>query len=173
MNREQIEKLAIDFSAKQINEDAEALLHEYLSEHQEAKQWFLEMQEIYNNTQIVFDKKTSFAKQPIENKHVFKYNQFPILRWAAVIIVTACVGAAVGRWTKTEIPQQKQIQVTSSGNFITKSPFVRYQNIGEGFWSKKIVAMLDSSPAKIDKSSFAGPSLWEKYNKYIKEKNHE
>ena len=55
MNCEQIERLAMDSAAEQLNEDVEALLQEYLTEHSEANKLFLDMQEIYENTKVAFN----------------------------------------------------------------------------------------------------------------------
>ena len=66
MEREAIEKLAMDSAAGQLNEDAETLLKEYLAEHPEAKKWFQDMQEIYANIQVAFNEKTAPVKKDDE-----------------------------------------------------------------------------------------------------------
>ena len=170
MEREAIEKLAMDSAAGQLNEDAEVLLKEYLAEHPEANKWFMDMQEIYTNTQFAFDEKTASVKQPTENKPSHKFNWFPVFRLAAVIAIALIIGAAAGRWSKPQIPQQKQQQVIASSDMNTKSQGIRLEDIGDGFWREKFMAMLNSSTAKTHKDYIAGPSLWEKYNKYKGEK---
>jgi len=165
MEREAIERLAMDSTAGQLNEDAEILLQEYLTEHPETKKWFLDMQKIYNKTQTTFDAKTAFIKQPTANKLYTKLSLVPILRWAAVIAIAVTLGAAAGRWSKPEAPQKQQ-QITASSDMITKSQGIRLDDISEGFWRDKVMAMLNSSPAKIHRDYISGPSLWEKYNKY-------
>jgi hypothetical protein len=166
MEREAIEKLAMDSAAGQLNEDAETLLQEYLTEHPEANKWFQDMQEIYETTQVAFDTKTSSVKQPTENKPYLKFNWFPVLRRAAVIAIAVTIGITAGRWSKSEIPQQKLQQVATSSDTATKSQGIRLEDIGEGFWRDKVMAMMNSSPAKMHRDYISGPSLWEKYNKY-------
>ena len=170
MEREAIERLAMDSAAGQLNEDAETLLQEYLAEHPEANKWFQDMLEVYNQTKVMFDTKTASVKQLKENKLISKFNWFPVMRWAAIVIVAVCIGAIAGRWTKPEVPQQELQQVNASSDTITKSQGIRLEDIGEGFWRDKIMAMLNSSPEEIYRSNIDGPSLWEKYNKYKGEK---
>jgi hypothetical protein len=166
MEREAIEKLAMDSAAGQLNEDAEALLQEYLAEHPDANKWFQDIQEIYTNTQVAFETRTAFIKQSKENKPFLKFNWFPVLRWAAVIAIAVTIGAAAGRWSKSEVPKQKLQQVTASSDTATKSQGFRLEDIGEGFWRDKVMAILNSSPEEIQRSNIHGPSLWERYNKY-------
>ena len=170
MEREAIEKLAMDSAAGQLNEDTETLLKEYLAEHPEANEWFQDMQEIYANTQFAFNEKTFPVKQPTENKPTLKFNWFPVFRWAAVIAIAVTIGITAGRWSKSEIPQQKLQQVATSSDTMTKSQGIRLEDIGDGFWREKVMAMMNSSTTKIHKNYITGPSLWEKYNKYKGEK---
>ena len=170
MEREAIEKLAIDSAAGQLNEDAETLLQEYLTEHPDAKKWFQDMQEIYETTQVAFNEKTAPVTQPTENKPTLKFNWFPVFRMAAVIAIALTIGAVAGRWSKPQVLQQKQQQVTASNDTSTKSQGIRLEDIGEGFWRDKLMAMLNSSPEEIHRSNIAGPSLWKKYNQYKGEK---
>ena len=170
MEREAIEKLAMDSAAGQLNEDAETLLQEYLMEHPDANKWFQDMQEIYETTQVVFDTKTAPVKQPTENKPSMKFNWFPVFRLAAVIAIAVTIGASAGRWSKQEVTPQKQQQVTASSDTAAKSQGFRLENIGDGFWRDKVMAMLNSSPEEIHRSNIASPSLWEKYNQYKGEK---
>jgi len=170
MEREAIEKLAMDSAAGQLNEDAETLLQEYLTEHPEAKKWFQDMQEIYANTQFAFNEKTASVKQPTENRPSLKFNWFPVFRLAAVIAIALTIGAAAGRWSKSQVPNQKQQQVIASSDTDIKSQGIRLEDIGEGFWREKVMAMLNSPPEEIHRSNIDSPSLWEKYNKYKGEK---
>jgi hypothetical protein len=176
MDRERIERLALDSAAGQLNEDAEALLKEYLAEHSEENKWFLEIQEIYSSTQAAFDAKADFTKEQAENKMPRRFSIFPVMRWAAVIIISVCIGAAAGRWSKSELTQPKPEQTVSStfstkGNETSLEDFL--DNFGDGFWRDKITAMLNPSPAKIYREKSSVPSLMEQYRQYLKERNYE
>ncbi len=172
MNPETIERLAIDSASGQLSEDVEALLREYLAEHPEENKYFLEMQAIYNKTQIAFDSKITFINQPAENKIPIKFNYFPIIRWAAVIVIAACIGVIAGRISKQDVPQQESKLVVASATSTPKTGF-NLDDLGEGFWRNKITAMLNPSPERIQREYNSSPSLLEKYRSYLKEKNHE
>ena len=170
MDREQIERLAIDSAAGQLNEDAEALLKEYLAEHSQANKWFLDIKEVYGKTQAAFDKKTASTKQPTEYKPFQKISWLPVARRAAVLIFAVLLGATAGRWSKSLTPETNPQRITiSQGPTVERPSF----NIGESFWRKKAIAMITSPSSKIQKDYVTGPKLWEKYRQFIKERNYE
>ena len=170
MDREQIERLAIDSAAGQLNEDAETLLKEYLAEHSQANKWFMDIKEVYDKTQATFDTKTASTKQSIEKEPSLKLNWLPVARWAAVLIFAVFLGAAAGRWSKSLTPETNPQRITiSQGPTVERPSF----NIGESFWRKKAIAMITSPSSKIQKDYVTGPKLWEKYRQFIKERNYE
>jgi hypothetical protein len=172
MDREIIERLAMDSAAGELNEDIEALLQNYLSEHSESNEWFQQMLEVYTNTQGVFDAKTDFIKQPAEVKMPRKLNLIPVLRWSAVIIISVCTGGIAGRLSSQNVPSQKP-NITATETKSAKKTGFNPANIGNDFWRNKITAMVNSSPAKIHIEKSSDSSLLETYKKYIKERNHE
>jgi len=173
MDRNAIERLAIDSAAGQLNEDAEALLKEYLAEHSEANKWFLDIRDIYGKTQAAFDVKTAFTKQSTGKKPFLKLNWLPVARWAAVVIFAAFIGVTAGRWSKSPtLEPNPQRTITSQGP-ATEQPSFDLESIGESFWREKAVAMLTSPSSRIQKDYVTGPKLWEKYRQFIKEKNYE
>ena len=58
MEREQIERLAIDSAAGELNEDMQALFEEYIAGHPEAKKYVEDMLGIYENTDAAIIAKT-------------------------------------------------------------------------------------------------------------------
>lgn len=170
MDRESIERLAIDSAAGQLNEDAEALLKEYLAEHSQAGEWFTDIKEIYDNTQAVFDTKTAPAKT--ESKPAQKIYRLPVVRRAAIIIFAVFLGAAAGRWSNSPSPVEKPGRITAYHDPDTSKMSLNPDDIGESFWRRKAVAMITSSSG-IKKDHVTGPKLWEKYRQFIKEKNYE
>ena len=178
MKRDAIERLAIDSAAGELSEDTEALLKEYLAEHPEAKKWVLGMQVIYEKTEAAIDEKVktayeSVVKQPAVIKPSSRLKLLPLIRWAAVIVIASCVGAAIGRWSKPSVLPQQPGPVTVSTGSAIKRPSFDLEDMGEGFWREKVVAMLNSPSTKIQKDYITGPSLWEKYRQYIKERRYE
>jgi hypothetical protein len=172
MEREAIERLAIDLSAGELNEDAQALFNEYLAGHPEANKWLLDMQETINQTQAAFNAKTASTK-PTAIKPPLQLKWLTFIRWAAVIAIAVCIGAAAGRWSKPAVPQQKPPQVTASIDSPAKRQGFNLDDLGEGIWRDKVTAMLNPPPQKIHKDYVPGPSMWEKYRQYIKERHYE
>ena len=173
MDREQIERLAIDSAAGQLNEDAEALLKEYLAEHSQADKWFLDIGDIYGKTQAAFDAKTAVIKQSTENKPALKFSWLPVARRAAVLIFAVLLGATAGRWSKSPVPPEKPGQITAYQNPDKSKPTINLDDIGESFWRQKAVAMITPPLSGIQKDYVTGPKLWEKYRQFIKERNYE
>lgn len=172
MEREIIERLAIDSAAGELNEDIETLLRDYLSEHNDANERFLKMRDIYKKTQIAFDVKTDLIKGQAVKKIQRKFDWLPVLRWAAVIIISVCIGGIAGRLSNQNVPSQKP-NITATETKSAKKTGFDLNNIGNDFWRNKITAMVNHSPAKIHIEKSSGTSLLETYKKYIKEKNHE
>jgi len=178
MKREIIERLAIDSAAGELNEDTEALFRAYLAEHPDASKWVENMLEIYEKTGAAIDAKTKHAiradtgEKVVGTRHRSHVHWLPIARWAAVVVFAACVGAGVG-WSRSNVLPQKQKSVTVSPSITAKQPSFDLEDIGEGFWRNKAIAMLNSPSEKIHTNYIAGPSLWDKYRKYIKEKHYE
>jgi hypothetical protein len=174
MKREAIERLAVDLSAGQLNEDIQALFNEYVAEHPETNKWLLDMQEIYKTTEsaIISKIETGSTAVQVQIPHFSKWQ--PIARWAAVIILAAFIGASVGRWTKKPVLEIKKefIKVQIYQAQTNKSVF-NIDNLSEGFWRDKITVMLNPSSAKEQTSYNNGASLLDRYTQYIKEKHYE
>ena len=173
MNPETIERLAIDSAAGQLSKDVEILLLEYLAQHPEEKKCFSDMQEIYNKTQTAFDSETAFAKEPKENKTPIKFNYYPLIRWAAVIVIAACIGIIAGRFSKQDVSQQETKLISASFATSTQKAGFNPDDLGDGFWRDKIMAMINPSPKKIQIQNNSSTSLREQYRSYLKEKNNE
>ncbi|MBN2591497.1 MAG: hypothetical protein JXA96_16650 [Sedimentisphaerales bacterium] len=173
MDREIIERLAMDFSAGELNEDVQTLLQEYLAEHHEENMCFLQMQNIYRDTQETFNTITASFKQNTEKNFPIRFKWIPFIRLAAVIVISACIGIAAGRWSKQDILQQESGKVISNYSPFVKKSGLNLDDLGEGFWHNKITAMLNPSPAREHIKSKSGSSLLEQYKLYLKERNHE
>jgi hypothetical protein len=170
MEREIIERLAIDSAAGELNEDIETLLQDYLAEHQEAKIYFLKMCEIYSKTQAAFDIKTASIKKQSAIQPSLKFNWFPLLRTAAVIVISACLGIIAGRLSKQNLLQQESKYIALNSGISAKRTGLNLDDLGEGFWQKKIAAMVNPSPVREHRENNSSPSLLKQYRQYLKEK---
>ena len=170
MEREIIERLAIDSAAGELNEDIDILLQDYLAEHKDANKLFQEIRNIYNKTQAAFDIKTASFKQPSAIKPSLKFNRLSLLRTAAIIIISACIGIIAGRWSMQDMPQQESKYAAVNSDASAKRTGINLNNLGEGFWQEKIAAMVNPSPVREHREDNSGHSLMEQYRQYLKEK---
>ena len=179
MEREQIERLAIDSAAGQFNEDTKALFEEYLAGHPEAKDWAQAMLGIYQKTEIAVTEKTKRAVMPdagmadAGTKPYSKIHWLPIARWAAVVIFAALIGAAAGRWTKSPVMLKRPDQVAAYPDSPVNRTGPGIMGTGESFWREKALAMFQVKSSAAQTVSMAGPTLWEKYRQFIKERQYE
>lgn len=177
MKREIIERLAIDSSAGELNEDVKALFRAFLAEHPEANPDSEEMARIYEETATAIDAKTKNTEMcvgvpAIKMNRLLHPNWWSFGRWAAALIVAALIGFTGGRWpidgktsriafTKPDRPQE-QVKTISD-----------LKEYAGTFWGKKVLALVEQRPAKRYKADFQDSSFWKTYRQYKKEKSHE
>ncbi len=178
MERENIERLAIDAAAGELNQDAEALFGAYLAEHREANRWAENMLQTYEKTQAAIHTKTANADVS-SRRPVIKKKRLPYLRWqslircAAVLLVGVVIGHAAGRRPTADRtgptvlgePYQAQAQVKTVQDL--------KQKYAGTFWGDKILASVEHKPRQFYRGTTSDTSLWDKYRQYVKEKRHE
>lgn len=179
MEREQIERLAMDSAAGQLNEDAQMLFEEYLAENPEANNWARDILGIYRKTETAVAEKTKFAIMPDTSmikagkKLSSMSHRLPIARWAAVVVFAALTGAAIGWWTKPPVSTERPGLVSTYPNLAVNRTGPDMENTGESFWREKALAMFQAKPSTAHTGSITGPTLWEKYRQLIKERHYE
>ena len=178
MEREQIERLAIDSSAGQLNEDTQALFKEYLAGHSQANKWVEDMLGIYQKTEAAISIKTKHAAktdtivaEPGTKPHSVVY-WLPIARWAAVIAIAAFAGIGIGRWTRSPVVDRSR-QVAVDLDSTVKGSDIEISDTGGSFWREKALAMFQAKPIIVGEVSMTSPTLWEKYRQIIKERHYE
>lgn len=178
MERERIERLAIDSAAGELNEDVEALFRAYLSEHPEANPAGEEMLWVYEETKAAVDAKTSDAdagvgRPAIKARPLLRAKWWEFERYAAAVIVAALIGFAGGRWaingktsgiafTKLDRPQ-RQVKTISD---------LKAMYAGT-FWGDKALALFEQGPGQRYKGDLKSVGFWQKYKEYKKEKHDE
>jgi len=178
MNREAIERLAIDSAAGELNEDGQSLFDAYLAEHAEAKQWARDMLQVYRQTQTAISSKTgaapaSIAPAPLKIRPAVMEKWRPALRWAATICVAALLGAGAGRWSMSPLVVQRPERAAISTIRPPTPASPDSQAAAESFWRAKAAAMFESRPNRQVNAAMHAGGLWQKYERYIKEKYHE
>jgi anti-sigma factor RsiW len=179
MEREQIERLAMDSAAGELNEDAQGLFEEYLAGHPEAKKYVEDMLGIYEKTDAAIIAKTQYAvKADLNTANISigshsRVFRLPIARWAAVVIFAAFVGMTAGRWSKSFVLVEKPGKIAAYRDSAERQQSFGLENTGDSFWRDKAVAMMTTRPVSIQEDYVTGPGLWERYREFIKEKHYE
>ncbi len=178
MNRDAIERLAIDSAAGELNEDGQFLLEAYLAQHAEAKQWVEDMLQVYRLTQTAINSKTgsadaSTAAVSINSGPPALIRWRPALRWAAIVCVAALVGAGAGRWSRAPITAGRPDRVAISTIRPAAPTSLGLQDAAGSFWRAKAAAMFEPRPYHQVNATLKPGGLWQKYEHYIKEKYHE
>ena len=175
MKREAIERLAMDRALGELNEDATTLFEAYLAEHAEARQWAEPMTQTCTRTREAIARKTQPSSAQLAPPKPFRVDWSVPARWAAVIAVAAILGAAVGRRSAPPPTQGPEtVVVWTAPRQAGPEGWRRILNDSEqGFWQTKAVAMLQSQPREVPRSTESEPSLWDRYRQFRKERSHE
>jgi hypothetical protein len=172
MERETIERLAIDCVLGELNEDAATLFEAYLAEHAEAKQWAEPMMQTCTRTREAIAQKTQVAEAAVQPEPIRlpQANWSALGRWAAVIAVSTLFGVTVGRWSMPSQTQKPDTVVARTGQPDAGPEGWRrvLSQSGQGFWQTKAVAMLQSQPRGIPGSTESQRSLWDRYRQFRK-----
>ena len=170
MDRDTIERLAMDMAAGELNQDMQALLKEYLAENHQANQWAEQMLEVFSRTEDAINTKTADAKALTATKpSVFSMRWEPIARWVAVILVGAGIGFLVGH--KSHSPA---IQKVTNNSYVAAADPVRtfadFKKRYEGtFWGDKILSSFERANRPGRSRSISSPSLLHDLDEYLKE----
>ncbi|MBN2316848.1 MAG: hypothetical protein JXM79_23165 [Sedimentisphaerales bacterium] len=176
MNREVIERLAIDSAAGELNEDAEALLQFYLDEHPQAKQWAENVRQVYGQTEAALKAKTAHSDvEQIVPKisPISRLMWRTTARWAAVIVLGMLIGFTAGRWETPARTQKIAFQESNRVSIPTKTVSDLKERYAGTFWGDKMLAMLEHPPGRGNTADLRDIRSWDTYRQYMKEKNHE
>jgi anti-sigma factor RsiW len=178
MNAERIERLAMDRSLGELNEDAAVLFDTYLAEHPEVQALAQSMSETCAQTRRAIDSKT---REESAVHHVagtrcpwsrwIHWARFG--RWAAVVAVSVGIGVTIGQWSRPQVPAQDSqvVQAEPAGSPDDWQPVLSSQR--QGFWQNKALALLQTRPYESSGSHEQQTSLWGRYKRLRKEPSHE
>jgi hypothetical protein len=177
MERQVIERLAMDAALGELNEDAAALLEAYLTEHPETRLWAGPMTAICRRTQEAVVAKTrpaALSRLPCATgaRQIVRVRLASVGRWAAVVIVSLVLGGAAGRWTMS--PTELASRPTASAETVRSSAQRDWRAVLNrrdlGFWEAKAAAALQRQPS--GGSYEPKPSPWEMLKQRQKERRH-
>jgi hypothetical protein len=171
MERQMIERLAMDAALGELNEDASALLDAYLAEHPDAREWAKQMTSLCERTQAVICEKTQQKEVSARACRRVRIHWATPARWAAVVVISLTIGASVDRWLKPHpIPSSPTVAVETTRSGGPRSWQEVLSDSSGGFWQAKAAAMWQSKPQRTTHSQ---PSLWETFRQLQKERSHE
>jgi hypothetical protein len=174
MERERIERLAMDEAVGELTEDAVALLHAWLTEHPQAKQWVQETQLTCDKVRTAVERKTAAIEVRPERAVrviplVRRGQWLSLARWAAVVTLALLLGLEVGRQSHSG-PPTRGPAVPTPAVHAQQLEWVRpAPGSVPSFWQAKAVALLQAKP-QADSIRDARENLWERYRQHIKER---
>jgi hypothetical protein len=177
MEREIIERLAMDSASDELNEDAKVLLQAYLAEHSQENMWAEEMFKLYETTKQAVKTKTNQNNteppKTICDKPLFRINIISLGRWAAVIIFAVAIGTGLGRWSKKPEFISGPVTIATSNRSQRLQPGDLVVMPTEGFWREKAISMLTPKHTPHYEEQIPLGQLWKRYKEYIKEKQYD
>lgn len=176
MDRNIVERLAIDSAAGELNEDAEALFQAYLAEHPQAKPWAEDVRQIYDKTEAAIKTKTAHAgvgKIAPRIKPVSQVRWSSVARWAAAVVLGALIGFTAGHWAVIDNTHRIAFQEPSRDLKPVETVSDLKERYAGTFWGDKMLALLEHKPGQQYETDLRGIRSRDKYRQYIKEKNHE
>jgi hypothetical protein len=176
MEREAIERLAMDSAAGQLNRDAEVLLRTYLAEHSQANEWAEDMLQIYDKTETAIKTKTAHADAGKVIPGITPVSQvrwLSVVRWAAVIALGVIIGFTAGRRDRIESTYRTVFRESDRDSKQLKTVSDLKERYAGTFWGDKMLALLEHKSAQRYKTNLRSIGSWSKYKQYIKEKNYE
>jgi hypothetical protein len=178
MERDTIERLAIDLAAGALNQDAEALFRSSLAAHPEPNRWAQDMLQVYEKTEAAIEAKTTGAYAGVEvtavsTKTSSPTRWLPVARWAAVVVFAVGVGFAVGRWsvvteTRKPVAAKSTFRAVESQNLLDLK--AKYEGT---FWADKIISSLEPKPHPKHRGNKWTGTFWSSLKPYMKEKHDE
>ena len=178
MERDIIERLAMDHALGELDTDTAVLFEAYLAEHGEVRHWAQAMTETCTQTRKAISQKT----QPIDAKrHVPRLRGlWPDARawqtwgrWAAVIFICLGLGIVAGRWSRPQVATPRTVVVQAESTSAPSGWRQVLSRPSQGFWESKAVAMLQTRSEEIPRAHTAQRNLWDRYRQPKKEWRYE
>lgn len=175
MERETIERLAMDRALGELDADTTALFETYLADHTEAQVWAQAMSQACGRTREAIHRRTqTVASVP----HIPTAIAMPLAwgapaRWAAVILISLSLGATAGRWSRPETSPAKTVVVRTPPSRSAEGWRQILSQPDRGFWEAKAVAMLQPRAETTPDVRGSRRGLWDRYRQSTKELNYE
>ena len=176
MDREAIERLAIDSAAGELSQDADTLLRTYLNGHPQASKWAEDVRQIYGKTEAAIRMKTTHAgvrKVAPGIRLLSQVRWLSVVRWAAVIALGIMIGFTAGRWDQTDSTYKIAFRESGRAPKQVETISDLKERYAGTFWGDKMLALMEHTSDQRNKTNLRSVRTWDKYRQYIKEKNYE
>jgi hypothetical protein len=168
MERETIERLAMDRALGELDADATALLETYLAEHPEMQPWAEGMSQTCIRTGEAIAEKTQAvrAEDAQFETHVHRPRTVPwgtLARWAAVVLISLGIGAQLGRQSRPEgsAPRPHVVQAPPAP---ARAGWDRVMGTAkDSFWQTKALAMVQPKAHELPRPRAAHKGIWDRY----------
>ena len=178
MERETIERLAMDRTLGELDADTTALLDAYLAEHPEMQLWAEVMSQTCERTRDAISRKaqSNGIDDRAREARVHCLAAIPwwtLARWAAVILISLGIGAGVGRRFRPDAPPPPVV-VARAPSTPARAGWGRIVGVSEdSFWEAKAVAILKPKVYEPSRARTAGTGLWDRYRQSRKERSYD
>lgn len=176
MNRDAIERLAIDSAAGELNEDAELMFQSYLAEHPRAGQWANSVRQTYDRTEAAIKAKTALGgvgKTVPRVRLTSPARWLSVARWAAAIALATIIGFTAGRREITGRTHPIAFQEPSRDLKPVENVADLKERYAGTFWGDKMLALLERQPAQQHEAGLPGLRSWDTYRQLMKERHYE
>lgn len=178
MKREQIERLAMDREAGELNADAEVLFDQYLRGNPDAKSWADEIAGAYTKTEAAIATRTDDVESSAPALALCRTTDLNPGRWsvlgrAAVVLFAVLIGVGVGRWSQSPDITSKPAAVTAQSTPAQESLAGGLPGSEGGFWRGRALALLQTRPYRARQVTHKREGFWNRYKPSLKENSYE
>ncbi|MHC4517477.1 MAG: anti-sigma factor [Planctomycetota bacterium] len=173
MERETIERLAMDRALGELAADTTALFDAYLAEHPEVLPWAESMSQTCARTRAAVAEKTRAvpAKEAPREARVHRLRAVPwrtLARWAAVILISLGIGAGLGRQSRPDVSTPHPV-VVQAPPVPARADWEQIMGTSEdSFWQAKALAMVQPKVSELPRPRVARRGFWDRYRQTIK-----
>ena len=168
MERETIERLAMDRALGEMDADTTALFDVYLAEHPEMQAWAEAMSRACVRTDEAIAAKTG-AVGVEESRHETRVHRLrtiswqTLARWAAVVMVSLGIGAQLGRQSQPDVPASRPL-VVQAQPAPGRAGWERVMGATkDSFWQTKALAMVQPKVYESPRPRVARRGFWDRY----------
>jgi hypothetical protein len=173
MERETIERLAMDRTLGELDADTTALFDAYLGEHPEMQPWAKGMSQTCDRTRMAITEKTRTVatKEALREARTHQLRAVPwrtLARWAAVVLISLGIGAGLGRRSRPDASAPRPVVVQAPP---APARAGWQQIIGtseDSFWQAKALAMVQPKVSELPRPRVARKGFWDRYRQTIK-----